>query len=141
MSAARLPTLTFSCPLLSQRVLEQSLLDLELLHKREELEQLELEQALAISLAIEEERLRLLELEAENDFENEAFFERKGDENQMVFIPTILVSASHADQLIFRVTHAPCPHTHVRTQTHTHTFPLGEVWGLSGSVRFFLKRN
>ena len=59
---------------------------MELLHKQEELEQLELEQALAISLAIEEERLRLLELEAQNDFEDDSLYDRKGDENIMVFI-------------------------------------------------------
>ena len=50
-----------------RRALQQSLLDMELLHKQEELEQLELEQALSISLALEEERLRLLELEAEQE--------------------------------------------------------------------------
>lgn len=69
-----------------QRVLKQSLLDMELLHKQEELEQIELEQALAISLAIEEERLRLLELQVEADFENEYYFEQKGDESQAVML-------------------------------------------------------
>ena len=53
-----------------KRALQQSLLDMELIHKQEELEQLELEQALSISLAIEEERLRLLELEAEQEEQN-----------------------------------------------------------------------
>ena len=67
-------------------MVEQSILEMELIHKQEELEQLELEQALAMSLAIEEERLRLAELEAEQNFENESYYERKGDENQMVEI-------------------------------------------------------
>lgn len=64
----------------SRRVLRQSLLDMELVHKQEELEQLELEQALAMSLALEEERLRLKELEA--DFEDEEFYDAKGDERR-----------------------------------------------------------
>jgi len=54
---------------------------MELIHKQEELEQLELEQALAISLAIEEERLRR-QLEQEADFENEAYYDRKGDDTR-----------------------------------------------------------
>lgn len=53
---------------------------MELVHKQEELEQLELEQALAMSLALEEERLRLKELEA--DFEDEEFYDAKGDERR-----------------------------------------------------------
>ena len=47
-----------------QAILRNSLLEMELLHKQEEMEQLELEQALAMSLAVEEERLRQLRLEA-----------------------------------------------------------------------------
>ena len=54
---------------------------MELIHKQEQLEQLELEQALAISLAIEEERLRLLKLDSDIDFENEEYYNLKGDEH------------------------------------------------------------
>jgi hypothetical protein len=41
-----------------------SLLELDLIHKQEEMEQLELEQALALSLLAEEERLRKARVEA-----------------------------------------------------------------------------
>jgi flagellar biosynthesis GTPase FlhF len=47
-----------------QEILRQSLLEMELMHRREELEQAELEQAVAISLALEEERLRLMYADA-----------------------------------------------------------------------------
>jgi hypothetical protein len=45
-------------------ILQQSLLELELYHRREAMEQLELEQALALSLLAEEERLERLRQEA-----------------------------------------------------------------------------
>jgi hypothetical protein len=44
----------------------ESLLELEMIHKQEEMEQLELEQALALSLLAEEERLRRARVEAKN---------------------------------------------------------------------------
>eukprot|EP00607_Mallomonas_marina_P000607 CAMPEP_0182428836 /NCGR_PEP_ID=MMETSP1167-20130531/23985_1 /TAXON_ID=2988 /ORGANISM="Mallomonas Sp, Strain CCMP3275" /LENGTH=553 /DNA_ID=CAMNT_0024611981 /DNA_START=86 /DNA_END=1747 /DNA_ORIENTATION=- len=47
-----------------QYILRNSLLDMELLHKQEEMEQLELEQAIAVSLALEEERLRQMQMDS-----------------------------------------------------------------------------
>jgi hypothetical protein len=41
-----------------------SLLELELMHRQEELEQLELEQALAMSLMAEEEKIKMIRQEA-----------------------------------------------------------------------------
>lgn len=61
-----------------QEILQSSLLEMELLHRREELEQADLEAALAMSLALEEERIRLLRVEAkksqvvESEFPSEA---------------------------------------------------------------------
>ena len=45
-------------------VLQQSLIEMELMHRQEQLEQAQLEQAVALSLAIEEERLRKLAKDA-----------------------------------------------------------------------------
>jgi len=44
--------------------MDANLMEMELLHKREEMEQMELEQAIAMSLLLEEERLRMAKLEA-----------------------------------------------------------------------------
>jgi hypothetical protein len=41
-------------------MLMQSLMEMELMHRQEELEHLELERAMALSLAVEEERVRRL---------------------------------------------------------------------------------
>lgn len=52
---------------LHAQVLEEMdghLMEMELLHKKEEMEQMELERAIAMSLALEEERLRIARLEA-----------------------------------------------------------------------------
>jgi len=52
-----------------QNILHQSLMEMELLHRQEELEQAELERAVALSLAIEAERLQILASEAKaSDF-------------------------------------------------------------------------
>jgi len=48
-----------------QKVLRSSLMDLQLISKQDEMEQLEMEHALAMSIALEEERLRLLTTELE----------------------------------------------------------------------------
>jgi len=54
-----------------QNILHQSLMEMELLHRQEELEQAELERAVALSLAVESERLQILAAEAkESDFMN-----------------------------------------------------------------------
>eukprot|EP01041_Mallomonas_annulata_P002039 gene2039-3963_t len=50
-----------------QAILRNSLLDIEVMHKHEELEQLELEQAIAMSLALEEERLRHMQFGSDYD--------------------------------------------------------------------------
>jgi hypothetical protein len=47
-----------------QELLLASLLEMEFLHRQEELEHLELERALTLSVAVEEERLRQLMAEA-----------------------------------------------------------------------------
>ena len=49
-----------------QDILKQSLAEMELLHRKQELEQAELEWAVAISLALEEERLRLMYADAKD---------------------------------------------------------------------------
>lgn len=46
-----------------QQTLRNSLLDMELIHKQEELERLELEQAIAMSLAVEHDRIKQMRLE------------------------------------------------------------------------------
>jgi hypothetical protein len=48
-------------------ILQQSLLEMELLHRQHEVDQLELERALAMSLLLEEERLNLKKLETKID--------------------------------------------------------------------------
>lgn len=52
-------------------IVSASLLEMELIHKQEELERLELEQALALSLLVEEERLEMVREEAKQDACNE----------------------------------------------------------------------
>lgn len=55
-----------------QDMLLASLMEMEFLHRQEELEHLELERALTLSMAAEEERLRALTAEAkQTDFEDE----------------------------------------------------------------------
>mmetsp|Transcript_27387 Transcript_27387/g.51188 ORF Transcript_27387/g.51188 Transcript_27387/m.51188 type:complete len:360 (+) Transcript_27387:110-1189(+) len=49
-----------------ETIYRESLLELEMIHKQEELEQLELEQALAMSLMAEEERLKQARMEVKN---------------------------------------------------------------------------
>lgn len=48
-----------------QKVLRNSLMEMQLISKQDEMEQLEMEHALAMSIALEEERLRLLSTEIE----------------------------------------------------------------------------
>lgn len=48
-------------------ILRSSLLEMELIHKQQLIEQMELEQALALSLLAEEERLEMLRLEAKHE--------------------------------------------------------------------------
>ena len=64
---------------LEQLALQNSLREMELRHKQEQVEQMELEQALALSLALEEERLRniLGQQEAERKLEQEIESEAK----------------------------------------------------------------
>jgi hypothetical protein len=50
-----------------QEILQSSLMEMELLRHREELEQADLEAALVLSLSLEEERIRLLRLEAKRE--------------------------------------------------------------------------
>lgn len=54
-----------------EQILKDSLLEMEMLHRRQELEQAELAQALSVSFALEQERLRLMfeELQAITDRE------------------------------------------------------------------------
>ena len=54
-----------------ESIYRESLLELEMIHKQEELEQLELEQALAMSLMAEEERLKQARLEVKNSPDDE----------------------------------------------------------------------
>lgn len=64
-----------------QNILHQSLMEMELLHRQEELEQAELERAVALSLAIEAERLQILAAEAKasdfNDLKSSSSEEKK----------------------------------------------------------------
>jgi hypothetical protein len=50
-----------------QEMLQQSLMEMEFVHRQEELEQIELERALTMSLAIEEERLNRIRAEFKRD--------------------------------------------------------------------------
>jgi hypothetical protein len=47
-------------------IIRSSLMEMELIHKQEQMEQMELEQALALSLLMEEERLEMLREEAKS---------------------------------------------------------------------------
>lgn len=54
-----------------ETIYRESLLELEMIHKQEELEQLELEQALSMSLAAEQERLRRARIDVKNTPDDE----------------------------------------------------------------------
>jgi hypothetical protein len=53
-----------------EEILKNSLMEMELMHRREEMEQRELERAVAESLALEEERLETLQMEAQSRTED-----------------------------------------------------------------------
>lgn len=61
-----------------QEILKNSLMEMELLHRREEMEQRELERAVAESLALEEERLEALQLETQRESKQSEDKEEKG---------------------------------------------------------------
>jgi hypothetical protein len=61
-----------------QEILKNSLMEMELLHRREEMEQRELERAVAESLALEEERLEALQLEAQTESKQTEEKDEKG---------------------------------------------------------------
>ena len=52
-------------------IVKASLLEMELIHKQEEMERMELEQALALSLLVEEERLEMAREEAKQSASTE----------------------------------------------------------------------
>ena len=68
-----------------QNILHQSLMEMELLHRQEELEQAELERAVALSLAVESERLQILAAEAkESDFMNSRVANIASDDKKFI---------------------------------------------------------
>lgn len=71
-----------------ETIYRESLLELEMIHKQEELEQLELEQALAMSLMAEEERLKQARMEVKNS----------PDDDEVEEHESVTVTARHEEQ-------------------------------------------
>jgi hypothetical protein len=89
----------------------QSLMSMEFIHRQEELEHAELERALMLSLAIEEERLRLLIADAKieaamSDFDSESEQSRlritaAAADSKVSMIVMLVVADGHNNSQIF----------------------------------------
>lgn len=99
------------CLLQVQDMLMQSLMSMEFIHRQEELEHAELERALMLSLAIEEERLRLLIADAKieaamSDFDSESEQSRlritaAAADSKVSMVVMLVVSVGHNNSQIF----------------------------------------
>lgn len=84
------------CTCKVETIYRESLLELEMIHKQEELEQLELEQALSMSLLAEEERLKRARLEVKNSPDDD---EEQGE--------AATVKARHQEQAEAKICDSP----------------------------------